>query len=45
MLKSDVKTLIEKIKIKILYWKMVTSDEFNFFKVKNIVKFNTNYYF
>jgi len=34
MLQSVLDALVKRIKIEILYWKMVKSDEFNFLKVK-----------
>jgi hypothetical protein len=34
MLKSVLMTLVKKIQIEILHWKMVKRDEFDFLKVK-----------
>lgn len=43
MLKSDLGALVKMmIKIEILYWKMVKTDEFNFLKVKIFIEFNAN---
>lgn len=41
MLKSDLKALVNNIRIEILYWKIVKSDKLDFLKLK-IVEFNAN---
>lgn len=43
MLKIALGAFVKRIRIEILHWKIVKSDEFNFLlKNKNIVEFNTN---
>jgi len=45
MLKSALKALVKKIQIKILYWKMVKIEEFDFLKVKILLNFMQTCYF
>jgi len=45
MLKSAFKALVKKIKLEILNWKMVKSDEFDFLKVKILLNPMKIYYF
>lgn len=46
MLKSPLRALVKRIKIEKMYWEMVKSCEFNFFKVKilliSLSKINNN---
>jgi len=45
MLKSALRALVKKIQIKILYWKMVKIEEFDFLKVKILLNFMQTCYF
>jgi len=45
MLKSALGALVKKIKIEILHWKIVKSDEFYFLKVKILLNSMKIYYF
>jgi len=45
MLKSALKALVKRIKIEILHWEVVKSDEFYFLKVKILLNPMQTYYF
>ena len=45
MLKSVLRALVKRVNLKMLYWKMVKSDRFNFLKVKKLLNSMQTYYF
>ena len=45
MIKSAHEVLVKMIKIEILYWEMVKTDEFNFLKFKILLNPLQKYYF